>query len=357
MSTFAADAPPGVEIPEIKFGCGFGDMACYGVESAARFLVQAIVEMGNFAGDTIVNAFDQTISDAQWGVAFTEWGKWAAATSIFVLIVMLYQIALGAIMANKERIFQAALGAALGIPLASFAVAFMARLTTAVDEASMIVIRSTADGGIGKAFISVLGLSENPGKAFGDNTWAAGAMNQAILAKSAGGLLLLLFVVVLVLLASFVLMCGMIVRNHGLLILAALAPIALMMIGQGRLTAWAEKWIGLVTGLLLAKPITVGIVSLLLAVLGETTGNTFVEITIAVLFLFVCGLAPFWVVKMFEFAGNEFGGAMASRPQTSRGAGRINQVKNFSRNAVQVFAHPIAATKNAVGNVINTFRR
>ncbi|MFP3686194.1 type IV secretion system protein, partial [Bacillus sp. SIMBA_026] len=61
--------------------------------------------------------------------------------------------------------------------------------------------------------------------------------------------------VVVVWILAFILMCSMIFRTFALAVLAALAPVALMMLPWEKSKAWSGRWCEIVVALLLAKPL------------------------------------------------------------------------------------------------------
>ena len=313
--------------PEPKFDCGWGDFGCYTNENIFSVMIGAITGMGDFTADIIVNAFDKPISNDEWGVAFGQWGMWAAAMLIFVGIVMMYQMGVGLIMQNRRRIGSAVVGGILALPFAAAAVMLMARVVEAIDEGSQKVVESIQGGKVGDAVIATMGLSGATGQ-FDDTSIIHTEVSDAVTAQSIAGLIPAGFLLILMMIGGALLDMAMSFRKDGLLILAAIAPIALMMIGQGKLGAWTEKWLALVTGLLLMKPLVIGILSVTIALSGQASGRTFSDLLVSVLIVFACAFAPFWVVKLVDITGGEIGAAMAHRPSIRSGGSRMNSVVN-----------------------------
>ncbi|MBP2437903.1 hypothetical protein [Microbacterium amylolyticum] len=296
-------------------------------EGTARLMLGGIVGLGDFSADVIVNAFDKPISNADWGVAFDQWGMWAGAMILFVAIVMLYQIGIGVIMQNRRRIGAAVLGGVLAVPIAALAVVMMARLVSAVDGTSQRVLETIQGGEMGLALIQTLGLNPDLGE-FEKDSAVHAMVTDTIAAQSIAGFLPALVLTLLMMIAGMFLDMAMSFRTIALLILAALAPIALMMIGQGKLSAWAEKWFVLVAGLILMKPLVIGIIALVIGLSSSGGGRTFSELLVSVLIIFFCAFAPFWVVKLIDFTGSEVGSAMANRPSMRAGGARVSSVSN-----------------------------
>ena len=302
--------------PEPDFNCGTFDWGCSANEGVTSICIGAIVGMGNFAADVIVNAFKAGVTDDEWSVAFSEWGKWAAAMAIFVAIVMLYQIGMGLLMQNRARILQAVLGGTFSIPFAALAVMLMAKFVGAIDGTAEKVLSTIQGGELGKGLVKTLGLDADLSE-FTEGSYIHDIASRAISDAAIGGLLTALILTGLMLLAGMFLLMAMEFRDIALLLLAGLAPLALMMIGQGKLAAWGEKWFSITTGLVLMKPIVIGIFSMIVALNAEVEGRTVAELLVSVLVLFLAAFAPFWVVKLVDFTGGEVGAAMAQRPRVT----------------------------------------
>lgn len=304
---------------DVNFGCAPVDFPCIGSEMVAELGGNAVIGMGDFAADRIAEAFDQNITTAQWNIAFEQWGMWAGILIPLVAAVMLVQVGLGAITQNKQRIMTAVLGGLFCVPFAAITVLLMTKIITAVDEGSQAVVTaSIQNGGLGTMFVRMLGLQAD-GNGVQDTSMVGEMLQQVEAQKAVAQIFPALIVMILVVIAAVFLTFAMTFREHGLLILAALAPLALMFIGQSRLVAWAEKWAGLVAGLIMMKPIVVGIMSVTVALGGEQlgTGQTWAELAVSVLVMFLCAFAPFWAVKLADLTGGEFGNAMASRPRAT----------------------------------------
>jgi len=317
------------------FNCGTFDWGCSAKEGITSIMIGAITGMGDFSADVIVNAFKAGVTDDEWGVAFGEWGKWAAAMAIFVAIVMLYQVGMGMLMQNRARIMQAVLGGALSIPLAALSVMLMARLVNAIDGTSDKVLSSIQGGQLGKALVAQLGLNADTSE-FEPGSFIHDQVTATLSDLAVAALFPAIIMTGLMLLAGMFLLMAMEFRDISLLLLAGLAPMALMMIGQGKLAAWGEKWFSITTGLVLMKPIVVGIFSMIIALNTGVAGRTAAELLVSVLVLFLAAFAPFWVVKLVDFTGGEVGAAMASRPRMSNVTNN-RMVANISSKIMSVF--------------------
>lgn len=337
-------------VQEVQFGCGPVDVACLMQEGLANILISGTITLGDQAADTLVNSVSVTNETDAWQAAFADWGKWAAAMIIFVGLAMLYNIGIGLITQNRRRVWMAVIGGTLAVPFASITVAVMQRIVTGVDATSAQVATAMQGGSLGAGILKAVGLDQLMASTteyqWMPDSYVGEMLQRGVAVLSVGPFLAAVIVVLLVWVAGFVLLLAMEFRDLALLLLAAMAPMALMMIGQGKLAAWSEKWFSLVAGLTLMKPIVTGILTFIIG-LRASTGGTLAEIVVSLLMLFVAALAPFWVVKLVDFTGGEVGAAMAGRPSMRQGGARVNSITN--NRATRAAARSVARVFSKIG--------
>ncbi|MGC0252149.1 hypothetical protein [Pseudactinotalea sp. Z1748] len=302
---------------EADYDCGRMDFSCRASEATTNVLMQFLAAMGGLVADAISGALGQSISDEQWNVAYDQWGVWAGLMLTMVMVVMLYQVAMGLLMQNRQRIIRAVLGGVLAVPIATVAVVVMRQLTGIVDEASSVAIQNISGGQMSQAMLNMVGLNPEVGEAINADSATGMALRAALDSPAGLGALLVGTIIFLVLLlASLLLWAGMVFRDYGLLILAALAPLALMLAGQHKLQAWAEKWLQVTAGLLMAKPLATGIIATTTNLVAFGSVD-FMDMVVGCLILIVAAFAPLWSVKLVDFTGSEVSGAMAGRPHAT----------------------------------------
>lgn len=325
------------EIPEPNFGCGPTQWSCLTSESFARIVVDCITAMGDFIADMFVNAFkDASISESAWKIVGEQFWFWAGIMTVVVATFMVYQAGIGAILRDHKRITQATIGGLIAIPASVWCVQIMQRLVTFGDDVTTGTIQQLQKETLAGSLLRALGMIEpaqgSTGPLGGDAKWQQSGAIYALSAgdggKGAGiGFIIIAALLVGILsLAALVLYLFLEIRNMGLEVLGALAPIALVFIGQPVLVAWAKRWVSLAIGLILAKPIAAGVLVVLVKLTGTATAVGPVLVLSGGVFL--AAFAPIWAVKMANFVGEELGSAFARRASTTQ---QISKMQTFAR--------------------------
>ena len=322
------------EIPEPNFGCGPTQWSCLTSESFARIVVDCITAMGDFIADMFVNAFkDASISDAAWKTVGEQFWFWAGIMGVVVATFMVYQAGIGAVLRDHKRITQSTIGGLMAIPASVWCVQIMQRVVAFGDDVTTGTIKQLQHESLAGSLLRALGMIEpaagSSGPLGGDAKWQqSGAIYALAGSKDAGiGFIVIAALLVGILsVAALVLYLFLEIRNMGLEVLGALAPIALVFIGQPVLAVWAKRWVNLVIGLILAKPIAAGVLVVLVKLTGTATAVGPVLVLCGGVFL--AAFAPIWAVKMANFVGEELGSAFARRASMSQ---QISKVQTVSR--------------------------
>jgi hypothetical protein len=220
----------------------------------------------------------------------------------------------------------------------------MQQLSTITDDDTVNLTTTVQGGSLSDGLLRVLGLVSLPSQsvaagvasaAFGQGSVIYGLARVGATGTSEiGAYALALFTVCLMMVASLFLFIAMSIREFGLLALAAMAPIGLMMIGQPKLTAWAQRWMSLTTGLLLSKPLAAGVV--LLAVQLTKSSNTLGVLLVAAGAVVAASFSPLWATKLVSFAGAEVGTALHRRFSVRDQASRASTMTAPVRAATSV---------------------
>lgn len=329
-----------------NYGCWAGDWGCLASEAMARTMASTIKNLGDFIADMITNSFNNPIGQSSWEVAHGQFLFWVAVMTPVVMIIALIQIGIAMVVQDWRRACRVTVGAVLAVPFSAICVWGMQQFSSITDNVTTDLTSSLQGGGLSDAVLSVMGLMQDSSSAVAKaetfmshaNLTQTGVPYQLMLAGSGGAqfigeYIIALLVMGLMAIASLCLFIAMSIRAFGLLALAAMAPVGLMMIGQTKLGAWAQRWLSLATGLLLAKPLAAGV--LLLAVqLTSTTPNLG--------FMLICAgavvaaaFSPLWATKLVSFAGAEVGTALhrrfSLREQTSRATSAAAPVRAATR--------------------------
>ena len=325
-----------------QYGCFITDWGCLASQTVAGFMASIITNLGDFIATMISGAFDTNIDAASWNVAHSQFLFWVAVTSPVILIIALVQIGIAMVLQDWTRIGRTAIGAALAIPFSAICVWSMQQFSGITDDVTTNLATTMQGGDVSVGLLRVLGLVTSPvhsaAESLVSSHWAhdsfiyvegqAGAAAQTAI----GEYVLALLVVALMAVASLFLFIAMSIREFGLLALAAMAPVGLMMIGQPKLGAWAQRWGSLTTGLLLAKPLAAGVI--VLAVQLTTTATSVGLLLVACGAVVAAAFSPLWATSLVSFAGAEVGTAlhrrMSMREQSSRASAAIAPVRTVT---------------------------
>ena len=342
MLISAAAAPPDPFSP--NYGCFMADFGCQASQTVAQFMGSTIRNLGDFIATMIAGSFNTNIDQSSWQIAHSQFLFWIAVTAPVILIVALVQIGIAMILQDWSRIGRTAAGAALAIPFSAICVWGMQK-ASGVTDAVTISLTSTVQGGdLSKGLLRVVGLldvtKQAPNAVMHNAQFAQGGVIFTIVTQGAQGpgsvgeYVMALLVVGLMTIASLFLFIAMSIREFGLLALAAMAPVGLMMIGQPKLTAWAQRWMNLTIGLLIAKPLAAGVV--LLAVELTKASLSIGVILVAAGAVIAASFSPLWATKLVSFAGAEVGTALHHRFSVRDQFSRANTAAAPVRSAARV---------------------
>ncbi|MGX9901480.1 type IV secretion system protein [Arthrobacter sp. SA17] len=107
--------------------------------------------------------------------------------------------------------------------------------------------------------------------------------------------------VIVVWILAFILMCSMIFRSFALIVLAAVAPVALMLMPWEKTKSWARRWCEIVVALLLAKPLAATVLAVAIKLFADST--SFAGLAAGTVgMVLACG-APLMALRLVSFAG------------------------------------------------------
>jgi hypothetical protein len=342
MLISAAAAPPDPFSP--NYGCFMADFGCQASQTIAQFMGSTIRNLGDFIATMIAGSFNTNIDQSSWQIAHSQFLFWIAVTAPVILIVALVQIGIAMILQDWSRIGRTAAGATLAIPFSAIC-AWGMQKASGVTDAVTISLTSTVQGGdLSRGLLRVVGLldvtKQAPNAIMHNAQFTQGGVIFTIVTQGAQGpgsvgeYVMALLVVGLMMIASLFLFIAMSIREFGLLALAAMAPVGLMMIGQPKLTAWAQRWMNLTVGLLIAKPLAAGVV--LLAVELTNASLSIGVILVAAGAVIAASFSPLWATKLVSFAGAEVGTALHHRFSVRDQISRVNTAAAPVRSAARV---------------------
>jgi hypothetical protein len=326
-----------------NYGCFAADFGCQASQTIAGFMASTIRNLGDFIATMVSGAFNTNIDQNSWNIAHSQFLFWIAVTAPIILVIALVQIGIAMILQDWARIGRTAAGAALAIPFSGICVWVMQRFSTVTDDVTGNLTTTVQGGDLSAGLLRVVGIFDAPkqvaGAVMANAEFSKQGVIYAMAARGAaqqgavGEYVMALFVVGLMMIASLFLFIAMSIREFGLLALAAIAPIGLMMIGQPKLTAWAQRWMSLTTGLLIAKPLAAGVI--LLAVELSKASDSLGVILVAAGAVIAASFSPLWATKLVSFAGSEVGTALhrrfSVRDQVSRAGTAAAPVRTVAR--------------------------
>jgi hypothetical protein len=335
-------APPDPFSP--NYGCFLSDFGCQTSQTVAQFMGSTIRNLGDFIATMIAGSFNTNIDQSSWEIAHSQFLFWVAITAPVILIVALVQIGIAMILQDWARIGRTAAGAALAIPFAAICVWGMQKASGVTDAVTASLTSTVQGGDLSQGLLRVVGIlditKQAPNAVMHNAQFTQSGVVFTIAAQGAQGpgavgeYVLALLVVGLMMIASLFLFIAMSIREFGLLALAAMAPVGLMMIGQPKLTAWAQRWMNLTIGLLIAKPLAAGVV--LLAVELTKASLSIGVILVAAGAVIAASFSPLWATKLVSFAGAEVGTALHHRFSVRDQFSRVNTAAAPVRSAARV---------------------
>ncbi|MGO4535190.1 hypothetical protein [Leifsonia sp. 2MCAF36] len=326
-----------------NYSCFVADFGCQASQTIAQFMGSTIRNLGDFIATMIAGAFNTDIDQGSWEIAHSQFLFWIAVTAPVILIVALVQIGIAMILQDWARIGRTAAGAALAIPFSAICVWGMQKASGITDAVTTSLTTTVQGGDLSTGLLRVVGLlditKQAPNVIMHNAQFTQGGVIFTVAAQGAqgpaavGDYVIALLVVGLMMIASLFLFIAMSIREFGLLALAAMAPVGLMMIGQPKLTAWAQRWINLSIGLLIAKPLAAGVV--LLAVELTKASLNIGVVLVAAGAVIAASFSPLWATKLVSFAGAEVGTALhhrfSVRDQFSRASTAAAPVRSAAR--------------------------
>ncbi|WP_457967668.1 type IV secretion system protein [Arthrobacter sp. D1-29] len=223
---------------------------------------------------------------------------------------MILQLLSGLISQQPRRIVRALVGGAAAIPMVASAVYLVRQLTRVSDSASTALLDSMGTDPY-VVFMRLFGFERAP--AGSDREWNVISFAPGTAGGAAGGVIVTAMAVIVVWILAFILMCSMIFRSFALIVLAAVAPVALMLMPWEKTKTWARRWCEIAVALLLAKPLAATVLAVAIKLFANST--SFAGLAAGTVgMVLACG-APLMALRLVSFAGGE----LAAAAQTAGG--------------------------------------
>lgn len=295
---------------------------------------------------------DQTGAFANLGIS-NQFAFWLLLMSAVVVIVGIVQLIVAIALGSGRRVQQVTLAMLVSVPTVYVGTLAMQQVNVfvnAVTDSFMDLLQNDKDGGLTHAMLNMTGLNSFEVTDPNASPWQImdTTNTNAELGVFAGGSSPLMAILVLgfLLIAVMFLSIAMLVRIFGLAVLAAMAPIPLMFVGQPKFKSWAKGWVEIVAGLLLAKPLAAGIIGVCVAIAAggstdsqEKTGQTTTDlwgVVAGFVGLLIASAAPAMTIALTRWAGNEVQAAVAARPSVTRGLSKVQSIRGVSGTPARV---------------------
>ncbi|KQQ80982.1 hypothetical protein ASF64_13190 [Arthrobacter sp. Leaf137] len=259
----------------------------------------------------ITGAFSVSdVDDSQWLSieGLTSW--WVVVMMTPLVVVMILQVLSGLVSQQPRRIGRALLGGAAAIPLVGAAVYLVRQLTRASDLASAALLESIGSDPY-LVFMRLFGFERAPEGS--GREWNLVSLAPGTTGGPAGAVVVTVMAVIVVWILSFILMCSMIFRSFALVVLAAVAPVALMLLPWDKTKSWARRWCEVVIALVLAKPLAGTVLAVAVKLFAES--KSFAGLAAGTVGMALACGAPLMALRLVSFAGGE----LAAAAQTAGG--------------------------------------
>ncbi|NVM96142.1 type IV secretion system protein [Arthrobacter wenxiniae] len=242
-----------------------------------------------------------------------------------LVVAMILQLLGGMISQQPRRIGRALIAGGIAVPVVFGAVRLMQKLTQFTDSASSALL-ATLGSDPYLVFMRLFGFERAP--AGSGRQWDLVSMVSPGDAGVAGPVIVTVVAVAVVWAMAFILMCSMIFRSFALLILAATAPVAIMLIPWERTKSWTRRWCETVVALLIAKPLAATVLAVAVKLFANST--SFAGLASGAVGMALACAAPLMALRLVSFAGGE----LAAAAQVAGGGHILTRSSGFAARQV-----------------------
>ncbi|WP_442542728.1 type IV secretion system protein [Arthrobacter sp. KN11-1C] len=308
-------------------GCGLVSQANDGFLGAVTALFANILQnIASWIWSFITGAFSvSNVDDSQWIVVqgLTNW--WVVVMMTPLVVAMILQLLSGLISQQPRRLVRALVGGAAAIPMVAGAVFLARQLTHIGDSASQAILDSMGTDPY-VVFMRLFGFERAPAGSGRD--WNVVSLAPGSSSGAAGAVIVTAMAVIVVWILAFILMCSMIFRSFALIVLAAVAPVALMLMPWEKTISWARRWCEIVVALLLAKPLAATVLAVAIKLFAES--KSFAGLAAGVVGMTLACGAPLMALRLVSFAGGE----LAAAAQTAGGGHILSRSSSFTARQI-----------------------
>lgn len=308
-------------------GCGLVSQANDGFLGAVTALFANILQnIASWIWSFITGAFSvSNVDDSQWIAVqgLTNW--WVVVMLTPLVVAMILQLLSGLISQQPRRMVRALVGSAVAIPMVAGAV-FLARQLTKVGDSAAAALLDSMGTDPYLVFMRLFGFERAPAGSGRD--WNVVSLSPGTSSGAAGAVIVTAMAVIVVWILAFILMCSMIFRSFALIVLAAVAPVALMLMPWEKTKSWARRWSEIVVALLLAKPLAATVLAVAIKLFAES--KSFAGLAAGVVGMALACGAPLMALRLVSFAGGE----LAAAAQTAGGGHILSRSSSFTARQI-----------------------
>lgn len=308
-------------------GCGLVSQANDGFLGAVTALFANILQnIASWIWSFITGAFSvSNVDDSQWIAVqgLTNW--WVVVMMTPLVVAMILQLLSGLISQQPRRLVRALVGGAVAIPMVAGAV-FLARQLTKVGDSAAAALLDSMGTDPYVVFMRLFGFERAPSGSGRD--WNVVSLAPGSSSGAAGAVIVTAMAVIVVWILAFILMCSMIFRSFALIVLAAVAPVALMLLPWEKTKTWARRWCEIVVALLLAKPLAATVLAVAIKLFAES--KSFAGLAAGVVGMTLACGAPLMALRLVSFAGGE----LAAAAQTAGGGHILSRSSSFTARQI-----------------------
>jgi hypothetical protein len=308
-------------------GCGLVSQANDGVQSSiTSFFADILENVASWIWSFITGAFGVSdVDDSQWDsvVGLTNW--WVVVMMTPLVIAMILQLLSGLISQQPRRLVRALVGGAAAVPMVAGAV-YLVRQLTKVGDTAATALLDTLDTDPYVLFMRLFGFEKAPKDSGRD--WNVVSMAPGSSGGAGGAVVVAAMAVIVVWMLAFILMCSMIFRSFALVLLAAVAPVALMLMPWEKTQSWARRWGEVVVALLIAKPLAATVLAVAIKLFAES--KSFAGLSAGVVGMALACGAPLMALRLVSFAGGE----LAAAAQSAGGGHVLSRSSSFAARQI-----------------------
>lgn len=289
-----------------NYECALTDPLCHATEKLSTWMGGIVL----WLAESTLGGEGFRPGTSLWDTALSQSSIWLGLAVLVMMLTGIVGITAGAVMLRPDFIKRTIVGTLLAFPATIFAYFMVGEGLRVMDDLSTGLLDRLGGQDGFSAFIGTA--------LTGDSSFEKGSKVALAISSGGGGPQMIgqaVIVLVILLLGVLMIAFAMAFRNFVLLLLIAFAPLAFVLLPAQGGGTWVKRWIAAVTAMALAKPLTIGVLGLVMA--GFSNAGTIWSATgfASLIGLFIAAFMPIMLYSFFQFIGGDGGGGdqVASR--------------------------------------------